>query len=360
MKGNASRYALHVFAVASIVFLSGCAPLDWVKDKFGGEKSPATPKVNSGAETIAGKVAPIQLKGRGDKVLVTLEGVPVMTIKSFEEEYEKLLEENPQLKQMAQFIPDIKENIFKSLRSQMLMDVYIEREGIDKDSQYQEDLARFMKSLKRMLNSKYFSKRLTVSVSDSEVKKFYDENKEKVPGLIVSQGGVRAVGIKFESKDAAKAFYDKAKGKSKNFDEIAKADKLSVEDLKLVNDQSLGMNAELRKKITALKNFPLVDMIKVSDKEYWVVNATAKEERQYRSYDEVKDALRSDLEREKEMKEVEKAIEKLEKDYKVEIDQDALKMILPPPPAPQKAAFNSETPEEDVSAPIEPKLARAA
>ncbi len=337
MKGNASRYALHVCAVFAVLVLSGCAPWDWIKEKFGGKKAPAAVAVEPAKDKAStrGKIEAVELKGKDDKVLVTMEGVPVMTIKSFEEEYEKLLEENPQLKQMAQFVPNLKENIFKSLRSQLIMDAYIEREGIDQDPEYQADLARFIKSLKRMLNSKYFAKGQPVTVSGAEVKKFYDENKDKVPGLITSQGGIRAVGVKFDTEAAAKAFFDKVKGKSKQFDEVAKADKLSVQDFKLVNDQSLGMNAELRKKIMGIKSFPAVDMVKVADNEYWVINATAKEAKQYRPYEEVKEQLKSDLEREKEMKAVEAAVEKLEGKYNVIIDEEALKVIVPPAPEPQ-------------------------
>jgi len=340
MKGNASCYALHVCAVLAVLVLAGCAPLDWIKEKFGGKKAPAVAVIEPGKDKVSakGKIEPAELKGRGDKVLVTMEGVPVMTIKSFEEEFEKLIEENPQLKQMAQFIPNLKENIFKSLRSQLVMDAYIEREGIDQDPEYQADLARFIKSLKRMLNSKYFAKGQSVTVSDAEVKKFYDENKDKVPGLIVSQGGIRAVGVKFDTEPAAKAFFDKVKGKSKQFDELANADKLSVQDFKLVNDQSLGMNAELRKKVMGIKSFPVVDMVKAADNEYWVVNATAKEAKQYRPYEEVREPLKSDLEREKEMKAVEAAVEKLESKYNIIVDEEAFKIIAPPAPEPQQAA----------------------
>lgn len=350
MKGNASRYALYTCAVISVLVLSGCAPWEWLKEKFGGKKAPApaivAPTVGKAVvPAVPGKIEPVKLRSRDDKVLVTIEGIPVMTIKSFEEEYEKLLEENPQLKQMAQFIPNLKENILNSLISQLVMDTYVLREAINEEPEYQADLARFTKSLMRMLNSRYFAKKQSVSVSNAEVKKFYDENKDKVPGLIVSHGGVRAVGVKFDTEVAAKAFLEKVKGKSKQFDEIAKKDGLTVQDFKLVNDQSMAMNADLRKKIMAMTRFPTVDMIKVADKEFWVVNATGKEEKQYRPFEEVKEPLKSDLEREKEMKAVEAAVEKLKGDYKVIIDQEVVKVVAPPAPEPAEQAFDPDMQE---------------
>lgn len=348
MKRNASRYALYTCGILSVILLSGCAPWDWFKEKFGGKKAPDTVaiKPESNAPASSGKIEPVEPKSKDDKVLVRMEGIPVMTINTFEEEYENLLEENPQLKQMSQLVPNLKENIFKSLLNQLVMNAYVERKGIDESPEYKEDLARFTKSLKRMLNSKYFSKGLSVSVSDAEIKKFYEENKDKAPGLIASQGGVRAVGVKFDNEAAAKAFLDKVKGKSKQFDEIAKADELSVQDFKLVNDQSLGMNADLRKKIMSIKSFPAVNMFKVAEDECWVVNATAKEAKEYRPYEEVKDALKTDLEREKESKAVEAEIEKLENEYKVEVDEEALKVIAPPAPEPEK---DDKTPESENS-----------
>ena len=59
----------------------------------------------------SGKPEGVALRGSSDKVIVRIGDVPVMTIKSFEEEYDKILSENQQLKQMEQFIPNLKENI---------------------------------------------------------------------------------------------------------------------------------------------------------------------------------------------------------------------------------------------------------
>ncbi len=44
-------------------------------------------------------------------------------------------------------------------------------------------------------NTRYFMQSLTVSVSDGEVKKFYEENKESIPNLLVSRGGIETKGV---------------------------------------------------------------------------------------------------------------------------------------------------------------------
>ena len=86
MIGKASRYLLSVGAVVSLVFLSGCAPWDWLKEKLGmGPKSPAAVVATpSQVPTQPGGMKPVQLRGKDDKVLVTVDGVPVITLKSFE------------------------------------------------------------------------------------------------------------------------------------------------------------------------------------------------------------------------------------------------------------------------------------
>jgi len=96
----------------------------------------------------------------------------------------------------------------------------------------------------------------------------------------------------------------------------------------------------------ALKKFPTVEMIKISDNEFWVVNASSKEEKQYRLYDEVKDYLKNDLEAQKEMKALEEAIENLKKEYNVIIDEEEAKALKPEVPV-QEAAMASEVGPSD-------------
>jgi len=348
MDEKTSRYILYTGTVMSLLMLSGCAPWEWVKDKLGmGKKPVPTVTEVSVGVTHGNAIQPVKLQGRDDKVLVTMKGAPVITLKGFEQEFNQLIEENPQMKGMMQAVPDFKYYVLNQLIGLIIMDTYISNKRLDQSTEYLKDLERIHVAVKRGLNRKYFMQEFPVKVTDAEVKKFYDENKDKIPALTASEGGIQVVGIKFEKAAVANAFYDKVKGKSKEFDAIAKKEGLDkIQDFKLVNEQSPGINVILRNKIMALKKFPTVEMIKISDNEFWVVNASSKEEKQYRLYDEVKDYLKNDLEAQKEMKALEEAIENLKKEYNVIIDEEEAKALKPEVPV-QEAAMASEVGPSD-------------
>jgi len=361
MIGKASRYLLSVGAVVSLAFLSGCAPWDWLKEKLGmGTKSyAAVVATPSQVSTQPGGMRPAQLRGKDDKVLVTVDGVPAITLKSFEEEVEKLVEADQRMQMALQFQPDLKYKLLTDeFVNRLVIDKYIAENKIDQSEEYKKDLERALTQIKRALDVNYFFKAHPVKVSDSEVKKFYEENKDQVPGILISAGGTLASGIKFDKEDAAKAFYDKVKGKSKEFDEISKKEGLTdkVQDFKLVTDKSIDMNATLRTKIMALKRFPAVEMVKVSDKELWVVNAPSKEEKQYIPFEEIKDRLKGALEQKKQMEEAEKIINSLKGKYNIVIDEEAAAVLKPAPIKEEKeAAEGFDSPEK----PEAPSVAQA-
>jgi len=317
-------------ALVALLVLAGC---DWGK-KEGACSCPMYAHSTEKVQASDGFI-PVKLEGSGDKIIATIAGKPLMTLKSFEREFAQIVDENPQLKQMAQFIPDLKSNVMNSLVGQAVMDIYINKVGIAKQADYQDELSRMMVAVKRSLNRKYFTKQFPYSVTDAEIKTFYQENKDKVPGLVMSAGGVKSVGVKFADKAAAQAFYDGVKANPAKFDAVAKERGLTekVEDFKVVNEQSAGVNPVLRKRIVAITTVPSAEMVNVSDKEIWVIKASEKEEKQYRPFEEVKDYLRNDLERSKEMKAIEEQVEKLKKEYDVSIDEAVAATLKPKAPS---------------------------
>jgi hypothetical protein len=338
MRGNILRYVLYTNSVILMLVLSGCAPWEWVKEKLGmGEKAEVTEMLEVSNIPSAGQ--PVQLRGEDDKVLVTKDGVSVITLKSFEEEFDRLLEENPQLAQMMQFIPDLKKNVLNGLVGQLVMDIYVSENKINQKPEYRKDFERLLVSINRMLNRKYYTQNYRPArASDAQAKRVYEEKKDKIQGLVISQGGVRTVGIKFDKEDAAKAFYEKVKAKSKEFDSIAKEDGLSerIQDFKLINELSVGIDSALRSKIISLTKFPTVVLVKGSDGAFWVVNAISKEEKQYRPFDEVKEFLKDDIDREAEMKAIEDAIERDKKKFGIVIDEEVIKTHLEPQVVPEE------------------------
>ena len=292
----------------SITVLPGCALLDWLKAKMG---------KGSAAATVQGSM--------GNDVLASLDGKPIITVESLNSDFDQLLEENPQLKSVLPLMPDAKYNFLMGMISQAVVDKYIEDSGIDKTAEYAKELENTMRSVKRMLNTKYFGIKHPVSVSDAEVKKFYEENKESMPDLLVSRGGVKAMGIQFDKQDTAKDFMAKAKGQDFNKIAAQLGLKDKVVDFKLVNNQSLGVDSMIRTKVVATKKFPALELVTDSNGKIWVVYASGAEAPEYRPFDQVKVPLKQFVEKEKRMELFDKEINKLKDAYKVEINEDYFK-----------------------------------
>lgn len=299
MQSAYGKFALALLLVP-MVFLPGCGWLDCLR----GKKESA----------------------EGGKAVVTMSGDVVITTKSFEAEFEQLLAENPHLQSVLAMMPDAKKNFLMGMVNQQVVDKWVSANKIDQKEEYTKELDRMMRQVKRMLNTKYFGLEHPVQVGETEVTEFYNKNKETMPDLIVSRGGVKASGVSFEKEAEAKAFVAKVR-ELKDISKAASALHVTknLRDFKLVNSQSLGMDAALREKIVNLEKVPCVELVKVSDKSFWVVSATAKEESQYRPLEQVKAGLEQYVAKEKRMEMFDKEISKLKADYNVVINEDALK-----------------------------------
>ncbi len=302
----------HKFALAlllvPVVFLPSCAPWDWLKEKMGCN--------TSGSASVSDSSA----------VLVSLKGQAVITQQSFEKEFEQLLEENPHLKSVLALMPDAKKNFLQGMVNQEIVDRWVTENKVDQKLEYSKELDRMMRSVRRMLNTKYFGLEHPVNTSETEVAEFYDKNKDSMPDLMISRGGVQATGVSFDKETDARTFLSKAR-ELRDVKKAADAAKLTknYRDFKLVNSQSLGMDAGLRDKIAAISKVPSMEVIRVSDNSFWVVSATNKEETQYRPYDQVKSGLEQFVAKEKRMEMFDKEIAKLKTDYSLVVNDDALK-----------------------------------
>ena len=305
MKISASRekFALALLIVPALL-LPGCG--DWLKAKFCGTKP--------GASATEGAA------------VVTMDGRVVITTQSFEKEFEQLLEENPHLKSVIALMPDAKKNFLQGMINQEVVDKWVAENKVDAKEEYKQEMERMVRSVKRMLNTKYFGLEHPVQVTETEVTEFYDKNKDTMPDLMISRGGVKAVGVSFEKEADARAFVAKANSLHKG-DVTKAADNGKMKnfrDFKMVNAQSLGMDVTVRDQIVNFQKFPTVELIKVSDNSFWVVGATSKEETKYRPLDQVKAGLEQYVAKEKRMEMFDKEITKLKDNYKVSINEEAL------------------------------------
>ena len=299
--------------LVSLSFLPGCGLLDSSKGTSAEDGAAA----GSSAAPLTGEV------------LVTMKGKPVITTDTLSVEREKFLKANPQIRQALAFMPDPKEfdrNLVDGLIGQKIADEYVMSHGINQTAAYKVELQDLFESMERILNAKYFGEHLTVVVPDSEVKAFYDANKDKLRGVMTSPGGVMASGIEFDNNAAARAFVSRAKTAPGGFKKTAQDDGLNakIKDFKLVNSQSIGVDPVLRDKIVAMKTVPSVDVVEANGK-FWVVNATGKEEPKFIPYEQVKDKLKQELEQNKRVELFEKEINKLRQEYNVEVNEGYFK-----------------------------------
>ncbi len=263
-------------AVAALMVLSGC-----------GEKKSASS--NSAGSSSAD----------GATVLCTIAGKPVITAAQFEQYFNQFVAQNPRIQGMIQFFPNAKQEIFKTMANEEIVAYWAEQNNITQDAEYQRELEQAIQMVKRGLAAKNFQDKHIgkVSVSDSEMKDYYEAHKN--PDLIVSPGGVKAVGVEFATKALAQAFLDKAKVNPKNFASVAAADKQKVREFAPINSFSFDVDKNVKDKVSDLKTFPSVILVQGADNKFWVVAALSKEETKYRTMDEVRDGIKSVIERDK-------------------------------------------------------------
>lgn len=287
------------------------------------------------------KKSSVEVKG-DDTVLITMGGKPVMTRSMCEEEFNKLIAENPQYKAIFEMMPDAKIKFLEGQAQLTAIDEWAKRQGIASTKEYKADLENAINAWKKMLNQKYFVASLKIEMPDAELQKFYDENKDKAQDWVIARGGVTAVGVKFSSEADAKAFLAKAK---EGFEKAAKAANLSIEDFKVVHAGSM-IDPKLRVEIMQLKKFPSVELIKVNDKAFYVVHATGKSDKtEYKSFEEVKDQIKKYLDQVKRQELVTAETAKLIKEYAIEVNKEALMPKAEAQPEAPKAEEAPKAPE---------------
>jgi hypothetical protein len=261
------------------------------------------------------------------KPLVTQNGRTLISVESLQTEKTKIFEANPQLKKLSAYMgeKELDRNLLQGLTSQYVMEQYIKKNNIDQTTSYKSDLQSALKDVERMINTKYFTQNFPSQVSDADIKKFYEDNKAMMPNLITSRGGIMTKDVVFDKEADAKSFADKVKAKNNNITQVAKDAGIAenrIRDLKLVNDQSVGIDNAIKASVTQMTSLPQVQVVKTSDNKYSVVVATSKEEPKYLPLnDQVKNEIKNYLEREKQAEVVEREIDKLKKEYNIVVDE---------------------------------------
>ncbi len=326
---NRVSSGIAVLMIGSLIILPSCGFMDWMKETFGGGKSATTTQM------------PNASINDGSAILVTMDGKPLISKNMLEAEKKKLLESNPQMEAMLALMDEnqLNRNLVDGMASREIIRAYVDKKKIQDSDKYKKDLEMAMNQVQDLLNTRYFMEDFQAEVTDAEIQAFYSENKDSIPNLLLSRGGVQSVGVPFTNDKAASDFMAKVKEAKNNVAAAAKAANLSdkLKDFNLVNAESLGIEPELRDKIVAIKATPSLHAFKVG-KETWVVAATRKESPKYRDLDSVKAEIKQLLEKDKTMKVVETEVARLKGEYNVEIIEDQFAAPADNPRAVQAAA----------------------
>jgi len=296
MKSHNKQLALCGFLLVSGLFFSGCEFF-----KKSAQKGYAS------------------ASGSGE-VLMSIDGVPVLTADEYEQRLEMARKANPQIEMFLQIMPNAeRELIFRGISMYQLMKAWADKEGITNTSEFQEQQKHMHEAMDMQLFMKYFDDAHPVNVSDSDIEKYYHEKKDVIPGLMLNAGGVETSYVRFDSKAKAQAFLDKAKEVKKEaaFKKLAEEHKHHAAQ-SVINEKS-PFSEELKKSVLDLKKFPSIQVVKVSDDAYWVVFASGKSEAKYHDLKspQVQQGLRKMIEDERKSEQAEQVMDKLKKDLNV-------------------------------------------
>lgn len=326
-KDNMRTVAQLALLVLPLLVLPGCGMLDWVKEKLGMSQSSMMGEMEVSEELDLGAEKKtkneINATDFTADTLIKIGGKSVVSMKDLEAELEQLIVEYPELKQVLPMMPDAKRNLLKGMLSQIIVDEWSDR-NLSKDAEFKKEKARMCKQAERVVNQKYFSKHHPVEITDAELKSFYDKHKNMMPDLMISRGGVNAVGIKFKEQAPAQAFL--AAIKDGNLSNVAAAQGMAaqVREFKDIDKMTPGVDQAIREALVGMKSFPTTQIVKAGN-DIWVLQGLSKDEPKYQEFSKVKDMLKPAAEQEKRMEHLESLIEKYKKQYNVEINEDAVK-----------------------------------
>ncbi|RII31216.1 MAG: peptidylprolyl isomerase [Geobacter sp.] len=198
------------------------------------------------------------------------------------------------------------------------------KDGIDKSPEIEEKL----KDLKKRLIVEAFLKKKVeadTQVSDADLKKFYEQNKDKFK----TGDQIRASHILVKTEKEAKDILAQIKAGG-NFEALAK--KYSV-DSSAAKGGDLGwfgkgnMVPAFEKAALGLKEGQVSDVVK-SDFGYHIIKLTGKRAAGVRPFEEVKEQIKAALMPSKQQEIFQKIKEELKKDAKITVKEDVLNSLV--------------------------------
>ncbi len=255
---------------------------------------------------------------KGGAVLAEVNGTPI-TAGDFQNEVDNL---PPYIKPMAQ-TPEGKKELLDSMIVRQLVLDQAKKDGIDSSK---EVVARLEDVKKRVIVEAFIKKKLEtdVKISDDEMKKFYEQNKEKFK----TPEQVRASHILVKSEADANNILAQLK-KGASFEDLAK--KYST-DATAAKGGDLGwfskgsMVPDFEKAVFSLKEGELSNVVK-TPYGFHIIKLTGKRAAGIRSFDEVKDQIKAAIMPSKQQAFFQQLKDSLKKGAKISVKEDALKAL---------------------------------
>ncbi|MDU2115815.1 MAG: peptidylprolyl isomerase [Peptoniphilus lacydonensis] len=245
-----------------------------------------------------------------DKILATVNGKEITGV-----DYNLFLDSlNPQIKQYFAG-EDMNKEIINELIYQALLYEDAIAKGMDKDEEFLQVVEKTKESmLKNYALGKLFA---TVDVTEDEVKKFYEENKE----AFKEKESANASHILVSEEDKAREIYEKVKD-GEDFETLAKKNSTCPSKEK---GGDLGtftrgqMVKEFEDAVFENEVGTVTEPVKTQFG-YHIIKINEKNEGRDLEFDEVKDKIFSQLKRQKEQDLYNKKIEELKEKYDVKMN----------------------------------------
>lgn len=243
----------------------------------------------------------------------------VITTQDFKNEVDRL---PPYLKPMVQS-PEGKKELLDSMIVREIILEQAKKDGIDKSKEVADRLEDLRK---RLIVETYLKKKVEqeAQVSDADLKKYYDENKDKFK----TGEQVRASHILVKTEKEAQDILAQLKNGAK-FEDLAKkysTDATSAKGGDLGWFSKGAMVPEFDKVVFGMKEGQVSGIVKTQFG-YHIIKVTGIRPAGIRSFDEVKEQIKSTLLPSKQQEIFQKMKEDLKKNAKVSIKEDVLKNL---------------------------------
>lgn len=279
-----------------------------------------SPKKTNETSGASQSLSESEVQTASDGVLLSVNGKPAITKEQFETHVDRIVQANPQIREVLQAIPSMKYNIFSGMIGEEVLKAWAQEKNITETEEYKRDYELAQKMIQHELARKFFQEDLAknTKVSASEIKKYYEDNKDTVPDLLVSPGGIKAYGVAFDTSAKSAAFAQKAKAPGVDFKKLVKAEKLELKDFDLVNEYSVDVDKTIKKQLLDAGAIPGLVYAKTEDGKYWTMYAESKNDPEYRALEQVQEGIERMLISEKMKVVYSEKIAELKVAYKVE------------------------------------------